>query len=186
VITGHLGVAGLLRWTQGEKFGKGAFVALAVASLFPDVLDGVFFLTGFCSPYGLYSHNIYSVLLQAAVLGGAAFLIFDSRQVGVLFASAVLLHLAADLLTGQKLLVPGGEMIGLYLYDRPVWDFVLEVPLLFLGWLAARRSFRVRTWLTSTWLLALFLAVQALFDTTMHSPRTRKPTACFRSMTPEF
>ena len=185
MITGHLGVAGLLRSTQGDKFGRGAFVALAVASLFPDLLDGVFFLVGFCSPYGLYSHTLYSVLLQSAVVGGAAFLVSGSRTMGLLFAVVVLLHLPADYFTGNKLMYPGGEMVGLNLYDRPAWDFVLEAPLVVLGWIAARRATTVRSWMTSPWLLALVLGVQLLNDAT-HSNRLRKPTACFRSMTPEF
>lgn len=185
MITGHLGVAGLLRSTQGDKFGKGAFVALAVASLFPDVLDAIFYLVDFCSPYGLYSHTIFSVLLQSAVLGGTAFLVSGSRAMGVLFASAVLLHLPADFITGQKLMYPGGEMVGLALYDRPRWDFALEMLLVVLGWMAARRYSRVRTWMTSAWLLAFVLGVQVLYDAT-HSRSLRKPTACFRSMTPEF
>ena len=185
MITGHLGVAGLLRSTQGARFGRAAVVALAVASLFPDVLDGVFFLVGFCSPYGLYSHTLFSVLLQSAVLGGAAFLVFDSRAIGVLFASAVLLHLPPDFFTGQKLLLPGGEMVGLHLYDRPKWDFAIEVPLVLLGWMASRRSSGERTWVTSAWVLVAVLGIQLLFDATS-SRRLRKPTACFGSMTPEF
>ena len=186
MITGHLGVAGILRSTQGEKVGSVAFVALAVAALSPDVLDGVFVLIGSCNPYGLYTHTIFSVLLQSAVVGGAAFLAFDSRRLGVLFAAAVLLHLPADFLTGQKLMYPGGELVGLNIYERPWWDFALEVPLVVLGWLATRRSLQLRSWMTSAWMLALVLSVQAVFDAASHSPHTRKPTACFRSMTPEF
>jgi hypothetical protein len=185
VITGHLGVAGLLRSTREDNFGTGAFVALAVASLCPDVLDGVFFLVDFCSPYGLYSHTIFSVLLQSAVVGGAAFLVTDSRPMGVLFASAVLLHLPADFFTGRKLFFPGGEMVGLNLYNRPWWDLALEVPLVLLGWWAARRSSSIRSWTTSAWLLVFVLGVQVMYDAT-HSSRLRKPTACFRSTTPEF
>jgi hypothetical protein len=175
VITGHLGVAGLLRSTQRRKFGSTAVVALAVAALFPDVLDGVFFLFNVCSPYGLYSHTIYSVLLQSALVGGTAFLVFDSRSMGAIFAAAVLLHLPADFFTGRKLLFPGGEMVGLNFYDRPVWDFFLEAPLVVLGWTVARRSFSVQG----------VVGVQAV-DNATHSRRLRKPTACFRSLTPEF
>ena len=185
MITGHLGVAGLLRSTQGEKFGSAAFVALAVAALLPDLLDGVLFLVNVCSPYGLYTHTIFSVLLQSAAVGGAAFLVFDSRGMGAIFAAAVLLHLPADFFTGRKLFFPGGEMVGLNLYARPMWDFSLEVPLVVLGWVAARRSFRVQGWMTSAWLLALVLGVQIVDDATL-ARRLRKPTACFRSLTPEF
>ena len=183
MITGHIGVAGLLSATSKRKFSTGAFVALALASVAPDALDGLFFFIGFCSPYGLYTHTVYSVLLQAAVLGGAAYLITDSRAQGALYASVVLLHLAADLFTGQKILFPGGEMHGLYFYDHPAWDFALEVPLVVLGWLAARRSAVSPSWMTSTGVLVSMLAVQAVFDGTMHSRDTRKPTACFHAPT---
>lgn len=185
MITGHIGIAWLLRSTRGKKFGTGAILALAVASIFPDVLDGVFFLVNFCSPYGLYSHTVFSVLLQSAVVGGAAFLLFDSRTMGVLCTAAVLLHLPADYLTGHKILVPGGEMVGLNFYNHPVWDFVIEVPLVVLGWFLSRRSSGQRTPIMSAWVLAAVLGVQLLYDVT-HSQRLRKPTACFRSTTPEF
>lgn len=186
VITGHIGIAGLLSATAKRKFGKGALAALAFASVSPDFLDALFFLVGFCSPYGLYTHTLYSVLLQAAVLGGAAFLLTGSRSMGGLYASAVLLHLAADLLTGQKILLPGGEMHGLYLYNHPIRDFVLESPLVLLGWLAARRSTFASTWMTSAGLLVPILLAQVVFDVTMHSRNTRKPTACFRASTPRY
>ena len=149
------------------------------------MLDGVFFLLNFCSPYGLYSHTIFSVLLQSAIVGGAAFLVLDSRSVGVLCAAAVILHLAADYITGLKLMIPGGEFVGLNLYDRPMWDFALEVPLVVLGWLAARSFLPDRSWVTSRWVLALVLGLQLFYDAT-HLHHLRKPTACFRSMTPEF
>ena len=183
VITGHIGVAGLLSATAKRKFSTGALVALAIAAVCPDTLDGLFFFVGFCSPYGLYTHTLYSVLLQAAVLGGAAYLITDSRAQGALYASAVLLHLGADLFTGQKILFPGGEMHGLYFYNHPLWDFALEAPLVVLGWFVARRSAVSSSWITSGGMLLSILAVQVVFDITMHSRNTRKPTACFHATT---
>ena len=150
----------------------------------PDFLDGLFYLVGFCNPYGLYTHTMYSVLLQAAIVGGAAFLATDSRSMGTLFVTAVLLHSAADFITGQKLLLPGGDMHGLYFYDHPLWDFAVEAPVVLLGWLAARRAALSNSWTTSVWMVVSLLAVQVVFDTTMHSNTTRKPTACFRTLNP--
>ncbi len=183
MITGHIGVAGLLSATAKRKLGIWALVALALAALLPDALDGLFFVIGFCSPYGLYTHTIYSVVLQAAVVGGGVYLIAGSRRLGALFATAVLLHLAADMFTGQKILFPGGEMHGLYFYYHPLWDFALEVPLVVLGWLAARRSAATPAWTTSVGVLVSILVVQLVFDTTTHSRNTRKPTACFHTTT---
>jgi len=183
VITGHLGVAGLLRSTSGADFGARAYLALAFASLAPDVADGLFYLAGICSPYGLYTHTLYAVLLQAALVGAAAFLLTDSRGSGVLYTSAVLLHLPADYFTGQKLLFPGGEFVGLYLYDVPPADFALETVIVLIGWYAIRRKARDPVWLRSGWLLGCVLATQAVFDITAHSRMTTKPTACFRTPT---
>ena len=185
MITGHLGVAGLLRSTSSAEFGTRACIALALASLSPDILDLLFALVGFCSPYGLYTHTIWSVVLQAAVIGGAAFLISGSRPMGALFASAVLLHLSADFITGRKLFLPGGELVGLRVYDRPALDFLLEVPIALVGWLVMRRRKRSAAWATSGWVLAAVLATQLVFDATADA-RFRKPNACFRSTTPRF
>ena len=182
MIIGHLGVAGLLRSTSRAEFGTRAYVALALASLSPDILDLLFALVGFCSPYGLYSHTLYSVVLQAAVIGVVAFLISGSRPMGALFASAVLLHLCADFITGRKLFLPGGELVGLRLYDKPALDFLLEVPIVILGWLVMRRRKRSVAWATSGWLLAALLATQFVFD--LKDPMLRKPNACFRSTIP--
>ena len=185
VITGHLGVAGLLRSTSSAVFGTRAYIALALASFSPDILDLLFALVGFCSPYGLYTHTLYSVVLQAAIIGAAAFLVSGSRAMGALFTSAVLLHLSADFITGRKLFLPGGEMVGLWVYENPPLDFLLEVPIVIVGWLLVRRSRRSAAWVTSGWVLAALLATQFVFDLTA-DPRLRKPNACFRSTTPEF
>ena len=50
----------------------------------------------------------------------------------------------------------------------------------------ARRHSEGRTWMTSGLVLMLFLGVQLFFDATMDSRKIRKPTACFRSTTPEY
>ncbi|CAN5333003.1 hypothetical protein BH09GEM1_BH09GEM1_43210 [soil metagenome] len=185
MITGHLGVAGLLRSFSGAEFRTRAYIALALASLAPDVLDLSFALIGFCSPYGLYTHTLYSVALQAAVVGSAVFLISGSRTMGLLFASAVLLHLPADFITGRKLFLPGGELIGLRVYDNPALDFLVEVPLVVAGWLVVRRTTRPAMRASSGWVLAGLLATQFVFDVTA-DPRLRKPNACFRSTTTRF
>lgn len=184
MITGHLGVAGLLRSSSSVEFGTRVYIALALASFSPDLLELLFAIGGVCSPYGLYTHTLYSVLLQAAIIGAAAFLASGSRALGALFAMAVLLHLPGDFITGRKLFLPGGEMVGLKIYDKPALDFLLEVPIVVVGWLVVRRR-QSAAWVTSGWVLAALLAAQFVFDVTA-DPRLRKPNACFRSTTPEF
>jgi hypothetical protein len=185
VITGHFGIAGIVRGRSRAQMSSGLFVAFALASLAPDVMDGLYFALGICSPYGLYSHTLHAVVLEAAVIGGAVFLATGSRITALTFAVVVLLHVPADLFTGRKLLLPGGEMVGLFWYDRPIYDFLLEVPTVLLGWWVLRRSGSPPRWATSGWVLAMALAVQAAFDiASTRSSGGIKPNACFSSARP--
>ena len=179
MITGHFGIAGIVRSLAREKMSTGLTVAFGLASLAPDIMDGVLFAFGICNPYGLYSHTVHAVVLQAAVIAGAAYLGTGSRVAAVSFAAIVLLHIPADALTGRKLLLPGGEMLGLLLYERPLYDFLLEVPTAALGWWMLRRSGTAPRWATSVGVLILALGVQAAFDISAVSPGRIKPNACF-------
>lgn len=184
MITGHLGIAGIVRSLARERMGNGLVIAFALASLAPDITDALYFSLGICSPHGLYSHTVYAVVLQAAVIAGASYLLTGSRAVAVTFAAIVLLHIPADALTGRKLLLPGGEMTGLLLYERPLHDFLLEVPIVAVGWWMLRRSGTAPRWVTSPWMLVLALGVQAAFDLDFAgSQGRRKPNACFASGT---
>src|SRR5579864_1456260 len=99
MMFGHFGVAGAVRSASRSRMTGFVLLALFGASVAPDVLDGVYFVIGLCSPTGLYSHTIYVLLLQAAVVGGAAFLATESLSVGIIFAVTVLLHVPADFIT---------------------------------------------------------------------------------------
>ena len=163
---------------------SGMFVAFALASLAPDIVDALYAIAGICSPYGLYSHTLHAVVLEAAIIGGIAFLATGSRVTGLTFAVVVLLHVPADYFTGRKLFLPGGEMVGLQWYDRPVYDYLLEVPIVLLGWWLLRRSGRAPRWATSGGMLALVLVVQTAFDLASASMRGGlKPNACARAAT---
>ena len=180
MITGHLGVAGIVRSLAHEEMSTGQLFAFALASFAPDIMDAAYFAFGICSPYGLYSHTVHAVVLQAAVIAGGAYLVTGSRVATVTIAAIVLLHIPADALTGRKLLLPGGEMTGLLLYDHPLYDFLLEVPSVGLGWWMLRRSGNAPRWVTSAGVLLLGLGVQAAFDVALaRSPRGFKPNACF-------
>lgn len=182
MITGHFGIVGVVGSASRVRMGPGMFVALVFASLAPDIADTVFAVLGICSPNGLYSHTLYAVALEAAIIGGTAFLATGSRVTALIFAVVVLLHVPADYFTGRKLLLPGGEMAGLLWYERPLYDYLLEVPIVLLGWWLLRRSGRAPRWATSATVLVLALIVQTAFD--LVSDRTSrgiKPNACFRS-----
>lgn len=180
MITGHLGVLGAALSVSRARSSSVALVALIVASFAPDILDAAYSVAGFCSPYGLYSHTLPAVVLETAIVAGIAYLVTRSRATTLLAALVVLLHIPADFLTGRKLLWPGGEMTGMDWYDRPLHDFLLEVPTVLVGWWLLRRSRRAPRWATSVPVLALILLLQATFDVvTARTGRGIKPSACF-------
>lgn len=180
MITGHFALSSAVATLPRTRMSTTWFLALLGASLAPDVVDVLYSMTGICSPYGLYSHTVHAVALQAAVVGGVAFLASGSRVTGALFAAVVLLHVPADYFTGSKLLVPGGEMTGLHLYDVPLYDFLLEAPILVAGWWLLRRSARGPQWTSSPWPLVALLVVQGAFDALKLGEGGRfKPSRCF-------
>ncbi len=154
-------------------------LALLSASVLPDLLDIGYFVLAICNPYGLYSHTIHAVMLQAAAVGGIAYLATSSRATALLFLVVVLLHPLGDLVTGQKLVVPGGEMYGYRLYDRPLPDFLLEVSLVIGGWALLRRHQLVPAWATGYRFLAFMVALQVTFAMRAAARRpSLKPNAC--------
>ena len=171
MITGHIGVAAAAR----SRWPMLPLLWLLPVTFAPDLLDAGYALAGICSPYGLYSHTVPAAALTAAVLGGIAFLATGSRIAGVVSAAVVLAHLPLDLVTGYKIYWPGGPLMGLHLYERPVLDFFAEVPIVLAGWWLLRRTGRGPRW-TSLAAAALGLVlVQGVFDV-LH--RGLKPTGC--------
>ncbi len=184
MITGHLGVAGAAHSLQRNRFSAGTLVALLFASVAPDILDVLYAIAGVCNPYGLYSHTVHAAVLQAAVIGGAMLLVTGSRTAAITSASVVLLHIVGDYFTGQKLLLPGGGLVGLSWYDRPLLDFLLELPILIGGWWMLRRSGRAPRWAVSARTLGLLVLLQLAFDVHAEmSDRGLKPTACLERIT---
>ena len=171
MITGHLGIAAAAR----GRWPVASLLWLVPVSIAPDLLDVGYALTGICSPYGLYSHTVHAAVLTAAVLGGAAFLATSSYAAGLLTAALVVAHLPLDFVTGHKIFWPGGPLIGLDLYERPLLDFAVEVPILLGGWWLLRRGGRGPRWAT-TGAAALALVVgQGAFDLI---EREIKPSGC--------
>ena len=180
MITGHLGVAGAVRGATRTSTGALLLFALLVASLTPDIVDGAGVLFHICNPYGLYSHTVPAVAIEAALVGALAYLMTGSRSITLSFVVVVILHIAADYFTGRKLLMPGGEMVGLRGYDRPLRDFIVEVSLVVVGWWLLRRSGCTPRWTTAPWLLLFAIGVQAAFDSTVVGHGSSlKATACF-------
>src|SRR4051812_7242275 len=112
MLIGHAGVVAALRSFTTKPQGSAALIALILAAYAPDLLDAVLFLIGICSPYGLYSHTLPSVIVQAATIAGIAWLLSGSRSTTILFFVAVVLHAPADFLTGHKLVWPGADLMG--------------------------------------------------------------------------
>lgn len=154
-------------------------LALFAASLLPDLLDVGYFIVAICNPYGLYSHTVHAVVLQAAVASGIALLVTGSRGVAVMFAAVVLLHPLGDQITGRKLVVPGGEMYGYRLYEWPLRDFVLEISIVIAGWAMLVKRGTAPAWATSSHFLAFLLLLQGAFGVFLsRTGQGLKPNAC--------
>jgi hypothetical protein len=172
VIVGHLGVAAAAR----SAWRRVSLPWLVVACVAPDVVDITLALAGVCNPYGLYSHTSPAASLRAAVIGGAALLVTGSRATALASALMVLLHLPPDLITGHKIFWPGGDMTGLNVYNRPLLDFLIEAPMLVVGWWMLRRTRGAPPWATSALVLVALLAGQGALDAVAR--RGVKPSAC--------
>jgi hypothetical protein len=172
VIVGHVGVAAAAR----SAWRRTALPWLLAGCALPDVVDVALAIAGVCNPYGLYSHTVHAAVLEAAVLGGVAFLVTGSRATGFASALMVMLHLPLDLVTGYKIFWPGGPMLGLNVYERPLLDFLSEAPILIIGWWLLRRSRGAPRWATSALVLAVLLAGQGALD--MLARQGVKPSAC--------
>jgi hypothetical protein len=174
VITGHLGIAGAV---QAGRRDSSLFWLLG-ASMAPDVVDALFFVARTCNPNGLYSHTLPAAALLAAVTGAIAYAATRQRATGALCALLVLAHLPPDFVTGHKLFWPGGEIVGLRLYDHPIADFALESVLVAAGWWLLRRRGGAPRWATGRAALALLLVAQIAVETAGAIMGGVKPSAC--------
>jgi len=137
VYAGHIG------------FGLGAYSfrktlplwLLLVAAQIPDWLDA-----GFCvadidrGPFGLYTHGLIPVGVATVVFALFAYSLTRDVTGAVIVALVVASHWGLDYLTGIKPTWPGGPIVGMNLYARPVVDVVLESATIFAGWLLYRRT----------------------------------------------
>ena len=177
MIAGHLGIAGAVYAARRES----SLPWLLVAAMAPDGVDALYVLAGICNPHGLYSHTIPAAALIAALTGAVAYFGTKRRATGALAALLVLAHLPADFVTGRKLFWPGGELMGLHLYQQPVLDFVLEAMLAAGGWWLVRARGPAPRWATGTLALAAVIMLQGTLDIAGSRSGGVKPTACGRA-----
>jgi hypothetical protein len=177
VIAGHFGVAMAAR----ARWSRLPLPVIATAAAFPDIIDFVTAAMHVCGQNGLYSHSLPAIAIEAIVLGAAATLWYRAPGAGAMVAAMIVLHLAADYITGQKVLWAGGPVVGLNLYGYPLGDFVLEAVVTFTGWRILRRSPARDRWSSAPVMLALLLAAQGALDVASYIVGPVKPNGCLLS-----
>ncbi len=143
MYVGHIGIAlGVKGWKRSIPLS-----ALVIVAQGPDWIDTV-------------------ASAVAIVVGVMAFVGWRSFATASTLFATYLSHLPADYITGRKPLVPGAPLLGLGLYDRPRWDFAVELIVILVGWLLWRTSLlRERRNRPAAWmLLAGLIAIQAAAD----------------------
>src|SRR3954468_20594753 len=155
---GHVGAA-----LAGKRVRRSiGLLVLLVASYAPDWVDAGLCLAGAYNPHGMLSHSIPAV----ALLTMAAFTMYgvatrDWRSAGVV-AAVVISHFLLDLITGYKPTWPGGPMIGLQLYERPVADFFAEGVVIAIGAVLYAKTLppRRRPWIDVSAMIGALLLMQ--------------------------
>jgi hypothetical protein len=141
VYLGHVGIA---LGAKGFR-PRVALLALLIATYAPDWVDSGLCILGAYDPGGMSSHSLPVVVVLAA-LGLVAYAPTTGDWLGGLVIAAVIAsHMVLDWLTGYKPTWPGGPMIGMRLYDRPVLSLGIETIVLIVGVLLYRRSLPKRT-----------------------------------------
>ena len=174
MIVGHVGIA---YWAR-TKSPAASLPWLLAASIMPDLIDGVLSRMRVLNPCSVYSHSIPAVVVLALLVSGCAYVVTGSWRGAALVAALVVAHLPADYVTGLKVLWPNGPVVGFYLYRWPVWDFVIEVPIVGMGWLMLRRSASAPRWAISGLSLGVLILVQGALDLRKIESGTKKISLC--------
>ena len=137
-----------------------------VAAQIPDWLDA-----GYCvadisrGANGMYTHGFIPVGAAAIVFALLAYAITRDVTGTLIVALVVVSHWGLDYFTGTKPTWPGGPVVGMNLYARPMVDFALESATILAGWLLYRRtlpkSVRNHAWTYATLLMLCTLQVLA-------------------------
>jgi hypothetical protein len=177
MIIGHIGVA----YAAKARWPRVPLGALLLASLSPDILREVFASAGLdWRQTNLYSHGLPWCLLLAAAAGLLAWkaLADRTRMAGIVVAGLVLLHVALDLVSGNKDMGPGGP-VGLYLESFQQLELVIESGLLLAGWWMMRRAVAPR-WATHWVMPVALILLEATYLAGSMSMRPYK-TRCLAS-----
>ena len=159
---GHVGVA---LAAKRARTGIG-LLALLVATYAPDWVDTGLCLAGAYDPQEMLSHSVPAVMLFA-VAGFSAYALVTRDWTGALIIAALVLsHMVLDWVTGYKPTWPGGPMIGLQLYDRPIADFIVEGIVIFVGARLYGRTLpvRQRSWVDVSIMIGALLVLQLTID----------------------
>ena len=139
-------------------------LVLLVATYTPDWVDAGLCIAQAYGPQAMLSHSIPAILLFALV--GFAWYGLATRDwtAALVIAGVILSHMFLDWITGYKPTWPGGPMIGLELYDRPIADFIVEGVVCVFGTLLYARTLppRRRPWIDVSIMLGALLALQAV------------------------
>jgi hypothetical protein len=161
VYAGHAAIATFVK----AKRPKLALALLVPVAFAPDWIE--LFADALNQHNRLISHSLVSIGIGATLV--AAIFALVTREIGnagwiwMTYVS----HWLADFITGHKPTWPGGPEVGLGLYDRGVWDVVLEAALVLICWLIYRRTLpsqsrgRRLVWLVPITLIVLQIFVHA-------------------------
>ena len=141
-------------------------LVLLVATYAPDWIDTGLCVAGAYNPEGMLSHSIPAIALFAA-LGFAVYATATRDWRAALVVAAVILsHMVLDWITGYKPTWPGGPMIGLRFYDRPIADFIAEGVVIVIGALLYAQTLppRKRPWIDASAMVGALLLLQLGVD----------------------
>lgn len=163
MFVGHLGLAYL---TRGMR--RDAPLLLLVASAYlPDLVR--FALQPFSSSSEMLSHSIPAVAFWALAIG-AAWAIRGGSRLGMLAVAVVcLLHWPADVFTGCKPTLTDGPWVGFFSYRWPLRDLLVELSLVWGGWLVCRRRIGGTSWAYRWWVPATASVLQLAFLVSMYA-----------------
>ena len=157
MFAGHFGLASVARAMRHD-----APLPLLVASACaPDLVR--FALAPFTSASAMLTHSIPAVAVLAFIIGGSRAIAGGSRASVLALALVCLLHWPADVFTGCKPTTLHGSWIGFSRYWWPISDLLVELSLVWIGWLVCRSRGRARSWAYRWWVPTTATVLQLAF-----------------------
>ena len=134
MFAGHAALA-LVAKAARPRIPAALLVPVAFA---PDVIEFLFSQIGHRNRE--ISHSLISVAVGASIVALVYLLVSKDRTSAMVLWLTYASHWPADFITGVKPTWPGGPTVGLFLYQRPVADAVLESIMVIVCWLIYRAS----------------------------------------------